>query len=86
MTFFLIMNRTYYHRIFTKSTQDAQDGGRPAKLAKLELFCEAMASDFPDFQTFKTFHVVNQRIQGLSRPFRADPLPYMEDLWIEEEE
>jgi len=43
------MNRPYYHRIFTKSTQVAQDGGRPAKL---ELFREAIASGFPDFQTF----------------------------------
>ena len=32
MTFFLIMNRPYYHRIFTKSTQDAQVGVRPFKL------------------------------------------------------
>jgi hypothetical protein len=55
MAFFLIINRPYYHRIFTKSTQDAQVGVRLSKLAKLELFCEAIASDFLDFHTFKTF-------------------------------
>ena len=29
--------------------------------------------------------VVHRRIQGLSTPFRADPLPFMEDLWLEGE-
>jgi len=29
--------------------------------------------------------VVHRRIQGLSTPFRADPLRFLEDLWLEDE-
>ena len=29
--------------------------------------------------------LVHRRIQGLSTPFRADPLAIMEDLWLEDE-
>ena len=32
-----------------------------------------------------TTFVVHRRIQGLSTPFRADPLAIMEDLWLEDE-
>lgn len=31
-------------------------------------------------------HVVHRRVQGLSSPFRADPLWYAEELWLEEGE
>lgn len=31
------------------------------------------------------FYVVRKNIRGLSSPFRADPIKYMEHLWIEEE-
>ena len=34
---------------------------------------------------FTTTYIVHRRIQGLSTPFRADPLQYMADLWLEEE-
>ena len=30
-------------------------------------------------------HVVHRRVQGLSSPFRTDPLWYAEELWLEEE-
>lgn len=30
-------------------------------------------------------HFVHRRIQGLSSPYRTDPVRYMEDLWLEEE-
>ncbi|HYO46015.1 MAG TPA: hypothetical protein VEY33_04940 [Gemmatimonadota bacterium] len=30
-------------------------------------------------------HVVHRRVRGLSSPFRADPLWYAEELWLEEE-
>jgi ABC-type transport system substrate-binding protein len=36
---------------------------------------------FPSIRTF----FVHRRIQGLSSPWRADPVKHMEDLWIEEE-
>jgi len=32
-----------------------------------------------------TTFVVHRRIQGLNTPFRADPLRFMEDLWLEDE-
>lgn len=31
------------------------------------------------------FYAVRKNIRGLSSPFRADPIKYMEHLWIEEE-
>lgn len=31
----------------------------------------------------RTF-MAHRRIRGLSEPFRADPVRFMEDLWIEE--
>lgn len=34
----------------------------------------------PDLETY----VAHRRIQGLSSPFRANPLRYMEDLWLED--
>ena len=34
---------------------------------------------------FITAYIVHRRIQGLSTPFRADPLQIMEDLWLEGE-
>lgn len=27
---------------------------------------------------------VHQRFRGLSQPFRADPAPYMAELWLED--
>ena len=35
---------------------------------------------FPDAQTA----IVHRRIQGLRAPWRADPVWYMEDLWVED--
>lgn len=37
---------------------------------------------FPQVQTY----IVHRRIQGLSSPFRSDPVMNMEHLWIEEED
>ena len=31
-------------------------------------------------------YFVHRRIQGLSTPFRADPLKIMEDLWLEDKD
>ncbi|MEK6255499.1 MAG: hypothetical protein N2B05_12445 [Gemmatimonadales bacterium] len=33
-----------------------------------------------------TTYVVHRRVQGLESPFRADPIQFLERLWIEEEE
>lgn len=36
---------------------------------------------FPALWTF----IAHRRIRGLSSPHRADPLWYMEDLWVEDD-
>ncbi len=37
---------------------------------------------FPLMET----HVAHRRIQGLSSPYRPDPVWFMEDLWLEEDD
>ena len=36
---------------------------------------------FPEVQSW----AVHRRIRGLESPFRADPIFYMEELWLEDE-
>ncbi len=47
-----------------------------------------MAQDLPLTFLFPQIHtfVAHKRIRGLSSPYRADPVSFMEHLWIEEEE
>ncbi len=33
----------------------------------------------------RLIHAIHRRIRGLSSPWRADPVMFMEDLWIDNE-
>ena len=68
--------------------ENADTGGDPEVEDRIyrELW-EIFRADLPItfVHTQIRHHVVHRRIRGLSSPWRADPLLFMEDLWLEDE-
>ena len=46
---------------------------------------EIFRADMPFTRLIPSFSIwfVHHRVRGLSQPFRVDPAPYMEELWLE---